>query len=761
MEREFHRLCRSLALLACIVCGPVLSSAQPLPPRPMPPDGSATPGDEPLVGNGKTPAETSPLVREPKTPAELFEATELMVGIARPDLAAIYFDKLLSLPLDEDTLLALRDRFGVAPILRLAKVKELKDSAEKLLELSNAAALTRAADPERALKLVLQLDGDDAEQRAAARVELQALGTASVPGLVALLADPAQAGHHQSTMTTLVQVGDSAVPMLIGALTAPDVRFKSDVVTVLGHIRSPDAAPYLWSAAFAPDADVGLKAAARIALSRIFRVPELGVDRIAQQGTASRLTKIAAQHYRHDFPWAADNQGRVTLWSWNEDRRTVVPMTYTPDEASDLLGLNFARQALTLAPESRKTQTLYLSLALAADARKAGLDKPLPIGPGTAHDLALSVGPNVVSDVLGESLASHRPVTAAGALRILEQIGTRAQMAGKDGKRSPVLAALDYPEPRVQFAAAQAILQFDPRSDFRYATRVVDVLKRAATAGSKPFAVVGEVSIGRGARVAGYLRELGYEPLVFLSGREAFRAASERGDVELVVLHPNIIRWALSETLANLRADSRTAGIPILIHGPGELESKMRIHQQNLKLVAFTPISLLTEDFEAQVRPILRKVKDHAMSSAERVEIRRQALGWLAHIASGGRTKVFDISSAEGVLVDALADPKSVPVALVALSEIPTQSVQRRMAELTLDRQAAAENRQAAALRLAFHLQRFGLLLSKESIDALHVAWKDDQLPIELRTAIGGVIGSLKPDDALVGKRLQAFPAGE
>lgn len=759
MDREFHRLCRGLALLACIVCGPALALAQPpLPPRPEP-DGPPAPA--PGAVKELTPAEASPLVREPKTPEELFEATLLMVGVARPELATLYFDKLMSLPLDDEALLALRDRFGAAPIVRLTQVKELKAAAEKLLEKTNAVVARRANDPKRALQLVLQLDSDDHEQRAAAEVELRALGAMAVPGLLAILSDPTQEKHYESTMATLVRVGEPAVPLLLGALAAPNADLRGNVITVLGHIRASEAAPYLWYPALSTDEAHGVRAAARLALSRIFRVPELGVDRIASQGTVAKLTKMAAEHYRHEFPWTTNSDGRVTLWTWNDEQKTVIPVLYTPDEASDLTGLNFARQALTLAPDLRKVQVLYLNLSLAADVRRVGFDKPLPIGPGTAHDLALSVGPDVMVDVLGAALAAARPAPAVAALKVLEQIGTRAQLAGKDGKRSPVLAALDYPDPRVQFAAAATILQFDPKADFRGATRVVDVLKRAASAGARPHAVVGEVSIGRAAQIGGFLRDLGYEPIVHLSGREAFRSASERGDVELVVLHPNVIRWALSETLANLRADSRTAGLPIVIYGPGELESKMRIHLQNLKLVSFASIGLLTEDFERQVQPFLRQIKNPPMNDAERVDLRREAIGWLAHIASGGRTKVFDISNAEQVLVDSLADAKLAPVALEALSEVPTQSVQRRMAELALDVQASVENRQAAALRLAFHIQRFGLLLSKSSIDALHVAWNDEKLPADLRTALGSVIGSLKPDSTLVGKRLQAFSAAE
>jgi hypothetical protein len=347
------------------------------------------------------------------------------------------------------------------------------------------------------------------------------------------------------------------------------------------------------------------------------------------------------------------------------------------------------------------------------------------------------------------------------ALKVIEQIGTRAQLVGTDGKRSPVIDALDYPDPRVQFAAASAILQFDPQSDFRGATRVVEVLQRAAAASPRPHAVVGEVSAARAAQIGGFLRELGYEPLVQLSGREAFRAAASRADVELVVLHPNIIRWALSETLANLRADSRTAGIPIVVHGPGNLQPRLRTQIGNYRRVSYASLTEITEDFESQVRPFLAQIRTAPMNDTQRATLRKEAIDWLAHIAGGRRTKIFDITGTANVLMDALVDPQVARPALDTLAEIPTQSVQRRIAELVLDKQAAIELRQVAALRLTFHLQRFGLLLSKESIDSIHRLWNDPGQPADFRTALGGMIGSLKPDDTLVGKRLQAFPAAE
>jgi hypothetical protein len=225
--------------------------------------------------------------------------------------------------------------------------------------------------------------------------------------------------------------------------------------------------------------------------------------------------------------------------------------------------------------------------------------------------------------------------------------------------------------------------------------------------------------------------------------------------VELIVLHPNIIRWALSETLANLRADSRTAGIPIVIHSPGRIMPQMQSQAGRYTQISLATLSGNTRDFEGQIQPVLRMLRSPEMNPADRARQRAAAVQWLAHIAQGRRTKIFDISGAEESLGEALLDPQLAPAALEALSELASQEAQVRMAQLALDRQAAPELRSDAALTLAFHLQRFGLLLPRSTIDSLHKGWRSDDTPAAVRTALGSVIGSLEPDAALVGKRLR------
>lgn len=724
---------------------------------PKPPDPSIESPDS--AQSSKSTDAASPLVGKPGTPEELFEATLLMVNVARPELARNYLDKLLESELTDELLLALREKHGSGAFLRLTGVKQLQPAADNLLQRANAAFARAAVSPERINAFINQLAASPAE-RASALAELRGIGTPAVPLLLSALGNPANADRQEHIVAALVHIGELAVDPLLAGLDSPNENIRVQAITVLGLIRASQAVPYLWYPALSADESVSVRTAARHALARILNEPVTAMDKLASEGIAGRLLKTATEHFRGKYLWKTDDQGMVSLWTWDADQNLAVVTVLPPDAASDRAGLRFASQALKLAPDQRRIQSLYLALELANAARAAGFDKPIASGPSTAHDLALSVGPDIVSEALRESLSASRAGPAVAALRVLEHTATAANLKGIGGKPAPLIAALNYPDSRVQFAAASAVLQIDPASPFSGSPRVVQILQRALTTDGKPHAIVGEVSAERGAKVGGFVAELGYEPLLFTSGRDVFKAASERTDVELIVLHPNIIRWALTETLANLRADARTASIPIILHGPADLQPKMRQHLNSNPAIMYASLSETTADFELQVGGFLKRTRSAPLTPEERMAQKSAAAAWLAHVATGRRTRVFNLSPAERALAQSLADEKLASSALDALGEIASGTSQTQIAQSVIDPQMPLELRESAAAKLAFHIQRFGLTISKSLVEDLRKVWMDPQTPPTLHTSLGSVIGSLKPDAARVGRRLQSFQPG-
>ena len=166
----------------------------------------------------------------------------------------------------------------------------------------------------------------------------------------------------------------------------------------------------------------------------------------------------------------------------------------------------------------------------------------LPTGPGTAFQLALQSGADVVSDTLNLALENGNVLAAVGSLQALGQIASPTQLYGNNAERSPILAALNYPDPRVQFAAAVTVLQLDPDREFSGSGRVVEILTRALGDSGGPAVLVIDPNRRRANDVAGLFQQLKYrgQPITRMTGQEGFKAAVQRNDVELVAIQANV-----------------------------------------------------------------------------------------------------------------------------------------------------------------------------------------------------------------------------
>ena len=698
---------------------------------------------------------TSPLPLQPETAPDLFEAAVLMVDLARPHLARLYMDQLMELKPDAQMLLDLRLKYGPAEFMKMANIKELQPVSSDLLEEVNRLMAARASDPVRIQKLVADLGGSN-EERLLAEQELKNGGQAIVVPLLNLLQHNPSPEQERNILHILMLLGHRAEAPLVAALDMPDDDVRAGLISVLGHVGNRATLSHLWYFANSPKVPAGVKAAARDAIARIVKMDAGRLANSPVESVVTELNRLARLHYQHKYDWLVDDDGNVSMWVWKREAESVVLVKIPPRVASNIVGSKFARQALSLSPERRDIQVLFLSMILAADGMLAGWDKPLPTGPGTAHDLSLVAGEDVVADVLREALKGGQIANAVAALRVLGQIGTLRMVRSADAQRSPVLAALNYPDTRVQFAAAGTVMQLDPQTKFPGVGRVIGILSRALTGQGKPVALVVDPNPDRASQLAGFLNELGYAPQMRTTGRDGFRFASENADVEIVFIHPATVKWPLSETLTNFRADSRTASIPIVLYGPEDFAGRMRRYVDDNPLVAYFGATGTTEGLQAQLTPFLKNLTAPPLNEEQRAIQAEVASYWLAHISEGQRTKIYDLQAAVPSLLAAAHNVPLTENCLLALGAIASRDAQEKMAELLLDEGVETRLRATAAIQLAFHIQRHGLVVSNEQIAQIHEMWETPGDPA-LHTAVGAVIGSLRPNSRLVGERLQEF----
>jgi len=726
--------------------------------------GQSAPTDKPGSAKAAKPR-PSPLLIEPKTTDEYFRSAVLMIDLARLNLAKRYLDEMLvptkknkagrltrKKPNDGE-LLALRDRHGPAVFLRLANIKELQPTSTRLLARINRAFRSRQNDPRRIDALIDDLSGTT-EQREAAMTTLQSAGAVAVPRFLLQLGDPRKQGRRAVQMMALSRFGPEAVPPLLAGIDSGNMLLQTAALEAVGKIGTRAAAAYLWHSAFAPNQSAGVRVTARSALARLLGSSADQIGSVTSSGVANELQRIALEHFRYAHPWKLQSDKKVALWVWKVNQKSVARVVLSPRAASLYTGARFAREALALAPERADLQALSVALMLGSAFHRTGGKQPLPAGSGTAYNRALTVGEHVTANALRLALANSNTDAAMASLDVLGRIGTRHQLEASD---SSLMKAIHFPNPRVQFAAAHAVLRIDPPTSFRGADRVVSVLARALDANHAPSSVVIDANVQRASTLAGLLREMGYTSRLARTGRGGFRLAAARMDVELIVLHANTIRWGLSQTIANLRADARTAAIPIAIYGTERTRSQVERLLRRHPRTAYLLESTTSDDLNRYLKPFLAGLQEPASTSAQRIERSNQAAYWLARIADGQRTAIYNLRPAETALIRATSQPRTTQNALLALAAIPTANAQRQLYDVATSPARKVAVRTIAADQLASHIRRFGLTLSAKEVLDLERKWRaaGDRT---LATALAGVVGSLRPNARRVADRLRKSP---
>lgn len=724
------------------------------------PPASASDGNEPPV-----------LLEPPKTEEELVNAALLMQQLSRPNLSTKYLTILLKKNPDDATLLKLHDRFGSAKFLQLARVPNdrdkiiggigatpavgldiFKNPGKELLRRVNVAVRKRATDPKYVDSLINGLAGDS-EERAAAIVMLRNVGPTALPRMFERISS-APAAQASSFQTALVAYGQSAVPVLVAALNSSNTKLQTVAASSLGQIRNPMVVPYLWYFKSYKQTPEGLKTASREALARILKTDATEIDKVAPESVAGELKKLAVQHFRGEHQWKVGADKQVEFWYWDSASKKIASKKTTTRIASLYTGTRFSRMALNLSSENEDAQALFVAMSLSAAADPTW-QKPLPTGRGTAYFGALNAGRKTVLDALKLSMQHGDAAATIGCLLVMKQLGKKSDLQGRN---SPIVQAMSFPDSRVQFAAAATILTIDPDERFRGSTRVVAILSRALNDSGSPTGLVIHSNLQKGSSIAGLLTQMGYDPQVAATGRDGFKVAVSQGDVALILLPANTIRWPLTQTVANLRADSRTKSIPIAVFGPASLQDKVKRKLRYYNRTTYVTESITSRHLRMQLDPFLASIKSAPLSPTQRTARKAAAASWLAFVASGKRSAIYDLRSAESALVASVTDEQLTADVVRTLGAIPTKRSQAAIHSVVVNANANAGNRTVAARQLASHIRQYGLLLSDSQVAALK------NLPTDLKdngrfaTAAAAIQGLLKPDAKRVGNSLRTIP---
>ncbi|MEW4570214.1 hypothetical protein AB1L88_20295 [Tautonia sp. JC769] len=503
--------------------------------------------------------------KPPETPLELWSAITYLTRVGLADQAVPLLDRFLQAEPDDDTLLTIRDRFGIGSILRLQDDPRTADRVGEVLTRLNAAARRNAQREDRIRRYVGLLTGSPLQQ-SEALTRLGESGPYAVPILLeAIDALPPDSADRALLVANMGRLQRRAVPPLIAGLDAPDPQLAADVASALGRIGDRRALPFLIADAASTDADRSpLATEAADAVLRLTGVP---IDRLPQP--PARFLLDEARRYllgSYEFPGP-----QVVLWTWDDEAGTVAPENVPPSEVETVFGLRFAEAARALAPDDRDAQAILTTFQVREVLRQADpadLAVPGELPEALAAEL-VGLGPEALADALRLALRAETFEAAPALIAALALTGD-AEMLASDPP-SPIVQALSAPDRRVQLAAARAIVSLDPARPFPGSSRVVPSLARALDSTLvQPQVVVVSGNATTLTTVASSLRDRGFEPITAPSAEEGFLRAAESAGVDAVIVDPAFLRGPRDarDLLIDLRADARTARLPVLLPLP-------------------------------------------------------------------------------------------------------------------------------------------------------------------------------------------------
>ena len=682
---------------------------------------------------GQTPGPER-FAKDPQTQLELWDAVDYLLRTDQAKKAVPYIDRFIKSKPDDLTFVTIRNRYGLESILRLNDDLITRSFAQPIVDGMINAVHNHVTQSERLTRFVTELTKSPTEQAYALR-HLREAGPNAIPSLVQALKQLDSDSHARSLIVhNMGRLDRSVILPLASVLRSSEPTLAADAATALGMIGDQEAVPFLTFSAAFPQTSPLLRVSAQTAIARL-----TGRPFSAQlQSPVTVLIDTAWRYYRQQANFTCDP---ITFWDWDNRQKVPVNHQMSRVKAEGILALQFANQALLLEPKNDKAQVIRVSQTLEKAIEDEGTGSHV-ISNSTAINIAKSSDPSILVKVLKTAIADGKPDLAAVTISALGQTVEPTALNIAD-QTHPLVEALYNPNHQVQFAAAKALVSLAPRGFFPGSSQVISVLARFAIYQPLPTAIVIDGNPTRGSQLAGFLMDLGYNPVLAQAGAEGFLTAAKRSDVELMLISFDLFQrgWSFKDTLAKFQADSRTTVIPIFTYGPLNVQYRRPNLTRDYPKTSFIVQPSSSEMLRQQLKGL-----SISPNKSLRANYAQEAVILLAKIATERKGSLAsDLTPAEPALALALRSTQTASSAAIALGRIPDPSAQRSLIDVVLDPSEEPVIRKQSAIELLHSIEQFGRLITADQ-EARLAAVSREETRLNIHTHLAQALRALSPE---------------
>jgi hypothetical protein len=529
----------------------------------------------------------------PVKPLEEYAKFRETMQEGKYDIAGIFLESFLkSDPTDADYL-ELQKKYGTTVFRSLRTVpkysddpateKKIRDNIEILNKRADEVAAKVLYNEDRVKKYIRNL-GETYEEKIYAQQELKRTGEFAVPYMISAVLSNPDAALYAGIIDTIPVMegptmagwvaaldgfGPDRLPAILGAIAT-----RRDALELISNAQT-DFTPNLWRYLSQDPKDVSpeLRKRALDLLNRLY--PGLKADTRRPEAELVASAKKFYDHKARFFGAKTNPDGSPTmvpLWVWDGATMKLNRLPEVPvGQAEEYYGIRYARWALESKPEYEPAQSIVLALAAerAVERSRAG---NLSVTEPEAYRLLSGAPSNVLVELLVRGLNEKRTPLVLAMTQVLGDRADRAAATAlPGGKPSPLIRALSYPDPAVQFAAASALLRSPVAVPASAKPMIVDILRRAAgadpsvPADSRGTVLLADPGKFRSDANALLFRGLGFNVEQYFNNRDLVRRIARASDFDLILIDRHSAEPELIDLIGHLDADPRTAARPTFV----------------------------------------------------------------------------------------------------------------------------------------------------------------------------------------------------
>lgn len=677
------------------------------------------------------PAVAAVLATKPETARELLRAASALLALKRPDLAKQMLEKFLAAPPDEAELLRLHQELGTAVVFRFGSEGELNPVGKQVSDLIFAAVHRRYQDAGVLNSWMDQL-GAAGNSWYQAADNLVKAGKAAVPLLVRVAAENPQGELRGRCLFVLKRLRTEAGRYLVALLEAPDAAQQRTAAELLGEIAGHDATIFLLAPALSDRRDDAVREAARGALLSLRTGVPTAVQ-AAQLLTAEAEARLATR--------AFDEGAAEPFFYWNAGTANVEEVALLPAAVRRRTAARLAAEAAELVPGDQGARVNALAFRLEQigfELLQSSAEREQPAAPAADAGAASVLLAENAGPLVTAALAEYEELSAEALDWVLKatdycldrgwaggawagivwyaQNAPAEQVRAAFADSSPLTKALRFPDRRVRWAVVEIAMTLDLSQGFPDSSTVVRELFYFASSRGIRRAVVADGSQSRAMRIVGDLKQLGVDVADTAAGGNALlRAVADDPDVEFVLISADIQEPRVEFLVQRLRADPRTARLPIGVYAlPDLLPKSDRLAQTDPLVLSFAQ-PYRPDDVAGMVER-LRSLPDFdGGSAALRKSLAGPALRRISDLAGNPGPNV-SIQDLEDLAVRALYTSGAERAGLTILRRLATPRAQMELVEAASRLEWPPELRAEAVSAFGEAVMNRGVQLTRQQI---------------------------------------------